>query len=207
MYPLAHAWMLTRLVHTPAPAAYLGCVWPDMRFDGTLSHAQSHRSGAALAAYANTLADSAGAVAFRAFVAGVLTHGSEPRGFDWYSDEEYGGRQPEDKGYAFQRGKILSADAAAACDVPEYQGWWKAHNLIEIAFERPFCAAHPELGERLAAACADDELIERIASQLAGFFNLSMEKLAAPMRRFREVVLFRPESARAWAPMYALQTR
>ncbi|MGH2514531.1 MAG: hypothetical protein ACRDHP_02650, partial [Ktedonobacterales bacterium] len=47
----------------------------------------------------------------------------------------------------------------------------------------------------------------RIASHLAGFFDLSMEVLAAPMRRFREVVLFQPETARAWAPMYALQTR
>lgn len=207
MYPLAHAWMLTRLVSNPTPAAYLGCVWPDMRFEGSLSHSQSHASGAALAAYANTVADADGAREFRTFVTGVLTHGSEPHGFDWYSDEEWGGRPLAEKGYAFQRGSVLAAAAAAACDVPSYNGAWKAHNLIEIAFERPLYTAFPELGDALEAACADSALIERIASHLAGFFGLPAAELAAPMRRFRDVVLLRPHSARAWAPVYALQTR
>ena len=94
MFPLAHAWLLARVVPKPTPAHYLGCVWPDMLFDSPLSHPQSHRSGAALAAYAQSLADAEDAATLRAFVTGVLTHGSEPHGFDWYSDEEYGAADP-----------------------------------------------------------------------------------------------------------------
>lgn len=207
MFPLAHAWLLSRIVLEPVPAHYLGCVWPDMLFDSPLSHPQSHRSGAALVAYTKTLTDSQDAATMSAFVAGVLTHGSEPRGFDWYSDEEYGGRPAEERGYAFQRGKALTLDAAAACDVPEYQGWWKAHNFIEMAFERPLYATHPQLGDQLAAACVDERLMEQIAGSLAGFFGQPAETLAVPMRRFREVVLLQPETASAWAAMYALQVR
>jgi len=219
VFPLAHAWLLARVVPEPVPAHYLGCVWPDMLFESPLSHPQSHRSGAALAAYAKALADAEDAATLHAFVTGVLTHGSEPHGFDWYSDEEYrvanppsrseedGGRPAEERGYAFQRGKALSSDAAAACDVPEYQGWWKAHNFIEMGFEHPLYAAHPELGDQLAAACTDERLMEQIARHLAGFFGQPAEGLATPMRRFREVVLFRPETAGAWAEKYALQTR
>ena len=206
MFPLAHAWLLSRVVSDPVPAHYLGCVWPDMLFDSPLSHPQSHRSGTALVAFAKSLGDSDTAE-FRAFVTGVLTHGSDPRGFDWYSDEEYGGRPAEERGYAFQRGKGLAADAAVACDVPEYQGWWKAHNLVEIAFERPLYAAQPELGDKLAAACTNERLIERIAGYLGDFFGHPSDSLAIPMRHFREVVLFQPESVDAWAEMYAVQTR
>ena len=212
MFPLAHAWLLARIVPKPTPAHYLGCVWPDMLFGSPLSHPQSHRSGATLAAYAQSLADAEDAASLRAFVTGVLTHGSEPRGFDWYSDEEYDGADPpsrseEERGYAFQRGKALASDAAAACDVPEYRGWWKAHNFIEIGFEYPLYAAHPELGDHLAAACTDERLISRIAGYLAGFFGQPAAALATPMRRFREVVLFQPATAGAWAEKYALQTR
>jgi hypothetical protein len=178
-----------------------------MLFESPLSHPQSHRSGAALAEYATTLVDAEEAAMFRAFVAGVLTHGSDPHGFDWYSDEEYGGRPPEERGYAFQRGKVFAAEAAVACGVPEHHGWWKAHNCVEIAFERPLYAAQPELGDHLAAACSDTWLIERVARHLAGFFDQPAAALVVPMRRFHEAVLFQPETVGAWAEMYAVQVR
>ena len=207
MFPLAHAWLLSHVIPNPTAAHYLGCVWPDMLFASPLGHAQSHRSGAALTAFAKASGQDDDATTVRAFVAGVLTHGTEPHGFDWYSDEEYGGRPEEERGYAFQRGKCLTRAAAVACDVPEGQGWWKAHNLIEIGFERPLYAAHSELGDCLTAACMDERLIAEIAGRLAGFFSHPAEVLATPMRRFREVVLFQPRSAGAWAEMYALQVR
>jgi hypothetical protein len=45
LYPIAHAWLVERLVANPQPAHYLGCVWPDMLYASPLTHAQSHRSG------------------------------------------------------------------------------------------------------------------------------------------------------------------
>ena len=49
MFPIAHAWLVERLVAKPQPAHYLGCVWPDMLFESPLTHPQSHRSGMTLA--------------------------------------------------------------------------------------------------------------------------------------------------------------
>src|SRR5262249_28382477 len=88
-------------------------VWPDMLYDSPLSHAQSHRSGAALISYARALPPGPERDEFRAFVTGVLTHGTEPHGFDWYSDEEYGGRPAEERGYAFQHAKSFAEGGGA----------------------------------------------------------------------------------------------
>jgi hypothetical protein len=206
VFPIAHAWLVERLVAKPSPAHHLGCVWPDMLFESPLTHAQSHRGGAGLVAHLRTL-DGETAGVLRQFVAGVLTHGSEPRGFDWYSDEEYGGADSSARGYAFQKGQVLAHDAARACDVPEDAGWWKAHNLVEMAFERPLYAERHEWGDRLLAACGDEALIDSIAAELSTIFALPADALALPMRRFPEVSQLRPSSALALAERYAVQTR
>ncbi|MDE3231142.1 MAG: hypothetical protein KGO05_14785 [Chloroflexota bacterium] len=54
MFPIAHGWLLARLTDdgSPTPAAFLGCVWPDMLFGSPLTHKQSHTSGEALLDFA-----------------------------------------------------------------------------------------------------------------------------------------------------------
>ena len=207
MFPLAHAWLIERLVPETTPAHYLGCVWPDMLFGSPLSHTESHRSGIRLAEAANMLPDGATREEFRAFVAGALSHGTEPHGFDWYSDEEYGSRPASERGYAFQHAVALSEDAARACDVAPEQGWWKAHNLVEMAFEQPLYLAAPQLGASLTDACADDTLCHRIAGVLAGIFGQPADALANAMRRFPTVVTFTPTAPRIQAETYATQVR
>ncbi|HEX8035638.1 MAG TPA: hypothetical protein VF510_17400 [Ktedonobacterales bacterium] len=206
MFPIAHAWLVEQLIPVPAPAHYLGCVWPDMLFGSPLSHTQSHRSGALLTAQTHTLGDTEDAQVFRAFVAGVLTHGSEPHGFDWYSDEQYRDA-PEKRGYAFQHGRAIADETARACGIAREQGWWKAHNLVEIAFERPLYLAQPSLGERLAGACGDEALHRRIANVLSHTFHTPADELEAAMRRFLDVVQLRPASIEAEAESYAVQVR
>lgn len=207
MFPIAHAWLIAQLVEQPTPAQYLGCVWPDMLFGSPLDHTRSHRSGRALAAHVNALDDGEHRPAFRQFVTGVLTHGSEPRGFDWYSDEEYGGLPAVARGYAFQHGRALADDTARACGLPPQEGWWKAHNIVEMAFERDLALNHPDLGGSLAAACADDDLTTSIAVELASVFALPATALRAAMRRFPSVVSLQPTTHAALAEVYAVQVR
>ncbi len=205
MFPIAHAWLIQQLVPMPTPAHYLGCVWPDMLFGSPLSHTESHRSGIRLVEAVTSLPAGPARDEFRAFVAGALSHGAEPHGFDWYSDEEYGGRPREERGYAFQHARPFASEAARACGLPEEQGWWKAHNLVEMAFEPSLYAAQPYLGDRLAAACADEGLHTRIAAHLANHYQVSADALAVPMRRFAEVVELRPATVEQLARIYALQ--
>jgi hypothetical protein len=207
MFPLAHARMIEQCVSELTPAHYLGCIWPDMLYGSPLTHQQSHRGGAALAAFASSLPPSDESDEFRQFVLGALSHGVEPHGFDWYSDEEYGGLPSEERGYAFQRGRPLAERAAVACDVDPGQGWWKAHNLIEMAFERRLYAERPERGERLAAACADTAMAARIAAQLGAHFGQPASLIAAPVAYFPQVVELRPTTVESLARAYAMQTR
>ncbi len=207
MFPVAHAWLIERMVSAPTPAHYLGCVWPDMLFGSPLSHTESHRSGTRLAQVAQALPPGSARDEFCAFVVGALSHGTKPHGFDWYSDEEYGGRSAADRGYAFQQAVSLSEDAARACDVPADQGWWKAHNLVEMAFEQPLYLAAPHLGVSLSAACSDEALCQRIADALASVFGQPADALAAAMLRFPSVTTFTPATTRPQAETYALQTR
>lgn len=206
MLSIAHVWLLEQLVEQPTPAHYLGCVWPDMLFQSPLTHRQSHRQGQALWDYARSLpAKSEERETFRAFVAGALTHGAEPHGFDWYSDEEYGGLPAEARGYAFQRGAPLAEDAAKACGVPPDQGWWKAHNFIEMAFERALYADNPRRGEAIAGACADEGLLATMSHLLAPHVGHAAEALAAPMRVFPGLVALQPTSVESLARAYAAQ--
>jgi hypothetical protein len=207
MFPLAHAWMIEQCISDPSPAHYLGCIWPDMLYGSPLTHQQTHREGAALVAYAVSLAPGHEGYEFRQFVQGALSHGVEPHGFDWYSDEEYGGLSASERGYAFQRGRQLAERAATACGVVPDQGWWKAHNLIEMAFERRAFSERPERGERMATACADAALIERTSIRLAARFGQPAEALAEPIRRFPGIVALRPTTIESLARAYAAQTR
>jgi hypothetical protein len=208
MFPIAHAWLIERLTIYPQPAHFLGCVWPDMLFASPLSHPQSHRSGALLiAALPEDAARSAEAGALHAFAAGILSHGIEPHGFDWYSDEQYGAAPHAARGYAFQHGQTLAQETARACGVRPEDGLWKAHNIIEMAFERSLYTADVTLGERIAAACADATLVGVVTRWLGGVFGLPAAELATAIQRFTEVVELRPARLEALAAVYAQQTR
>ncbi len=206
MFPVAHGWLIAQVTDQPTPADYLGCVWPDMLFGSPITHPQSHRSGAQLLAFECGLPAGAKREEFIAFVRGVITHGSEPHGFDWFSDEGYGDHGAE-KGYAFQRAAPLAARAAVACDVPEGMGLWKAHNFIEMAYERPLYAENLQAARALYDACADTDLMDRIAEPLASYFAQEPAALAESMRRYAEMVALVPTSLDALADAYARQTR
>jgi hypothetical protein len=207
MFPIAHIWMIEQCAPAPTLAHYLGCVWPDMLYGSPLTHQQTHREGVALATYAASLPPGHEADEFRQFVQGARSHGVEPHGFDWYSDEEYGGLPASERGYAFQRGRQLADRAAAACGVTQDQGWWKAHNLIEMAFERRLFSKRPERGERISTACADTALAERISTHLAKHFGQAASLIAAPIAYFPQVVELRPTTVESLARTYAMQTR
>jgi hypothetical protein len=207
MFPVAHVWLLERVIADPLPAHYLGCVWPDMLFGSPLTHAESHARGAELLAFARRRRGegASGAADFQAFVEGVVTHGSTPHGFDWYSDEQWGD-DPARRGYAFQRGEPLAAATAAACDVAPSLGLWKAHNIVEMSFELSLFAADPGPAERFASACADDALGTGLALALAFFYDRPAAQLAEAIRAFSQWWV-RPVSAAALAAVYARQVR
>ena len=132
MFPVAHAWLIERMVSAPTPAHYLGCVWPDMLFGSPLAHTESHRSGTRLAQVAQALPPGSARDEFCAFVVGALSHGTKPHGFDWYSDEQYSDA-PEQHGYAFQHGRAIATETARACGIGRWGSErWASVNIVFV---------------------------------------------------------------------------
>jgi hypothetical protein len=206
VFPIAHCWLLEQIVAEPLPAHRLGAVWPDMLYDSPLTHADSHWRGRELLDFARqrVAAGEPGARELAAFVVGALTHGSAPRGFDWYSDEAYDDPQPDGRGYAFQRGAPLADETAAACRLPAELGLWKAHNIVEMACDQRIYAANRALGDRLLVALDDAEVAARIAVHLADFYGQPAERLNASIGNFT-MWWQPPDSTTTQARMYARQ--
>lgn len=200
MFPIAHAYLLERLIPQPTPAQYLGCVWPDMLFLGPLTHHQTHREGLDLLRFVR-----AEAPELLPFLRAVLTHITEPHGFDWFSDEAYdpGG----ERGYAFERARPFVAEVVAATHVPEKDGWWKAHNFIEMSFEFGLDQRAPHLKRAITAACADRDLVQRIAVPLARHFRQPAEALARNIMAFPATVALDEVTPQTLAQAYTIQLR
>ncbi|MBA3824410.1 MAG: hypothetical protein H0X24_11015 [Ktedonobacterales bacterium] len=198
MFPIAHAYLMERIFANPTSAHYLGCVWPDMLFDGPLTHHQTHREGLALLDFARTDAPE-----ILPFVRAALTHMAEPHGFDWYSDEGY--EPGAERGYAFERARPFVADVVAATGVDPELGWWKAHNFTEMSFEVGLGRVYPHLGRAVADACGDAALVRMVTAPLARHFGVPADALAANITNFPKSVALVDPTSEALSEAYTLQ--
>jgi hypothetical protein len=198
MFAIAHAYLMERIFPERTPMHYLGCVWPDMLFNGPLKHEQTHRDCLALLADAHDHAP-----ALVPFVRAAITHGEEPHGFDWYSDRAYDPGAP--KGYAFERARPFVAEVVAATKVSPDIGLWKAHNFVEMSFEIALGHAYPHLGPMVAAACTDKELVRAVADLAAAHFHVSAEELARNIIDFPATVALDQPTSLTLAQAYMHQ--
>jgi len=198
MFPIAHAYLMEQLFAEPTPQHYLGCIWPDMLYDGPLTHRQTHRGCLPLLAFAR-----AEAPEIIPFVRAALTHGAEPHGFDWFSDEAYDAGAA--KGYAFERGRPFVDDVVAATGVDAELGLWKTHNFVEMSFEIALGTQYPHLGRAVAAACADDALVRQVTSPLARHFGVDAAALAWDIHHFPEAMALETPDSMDLARAYAVQ--
>jgi hypothetical protein len=198
MFPIAHAWLMEQIFPDPTPLHYLGCVWPDMLFNGPLTHHQTHREGQGLLTFVRQEAPD-----LVPFVRAALSHGAEPHGFDWYSDEGYD--PAAERGYAFERARPFVADVIVAAHVDPQIGWWKAHNFVEMSFEMELGRVYPHLGPAVAEACANQPLVRRVAEVTALHFGSDADALAANILNFPSTVALAAPTSHDLAQAYAGQ--
>jgi hypothetical protein len=198
MFPIAHAYLMERIIANPTPQHYLGCVWPDMLWTGPLTHHQTHREGLALMDFARAQAPE-----IIPFVRAALSHGTEPHGFDWFSDEAFDPGAP--KGYAFERARPFVDAIVAATRIDPKDGLWKAHNFVEMSFEMALGQAHPHLGRAVAAACADAALVRQVVAPLAAHYGVAAADLASNITRFPSSVALDQPTSLALARAYTVQ--
>ena len=159
MYPLTHVYFAHKVLGHIDDATILGSIFPDMVILCGIPWNESHRLGQTLWPHFKNAADP-----MVPFVMGIITHGIEPRGLDYYSDEQYG---VFEKGYCFEKARPLVKQVIEALNIPPENGLWKAHNFIEMGIELYIYDRHPWLPGQVSRAFQNQPLVDRLVTRLS----------------------------------------
>lgn len=158
MYPLAHIYFVERVLGLKGDPAVLGSIFPDAAISIGLDWNKSHSLADILWNHFQGRDDK-----MASFSLGVLSHGIDPRGLDYFSDEKY---KDFERGYCYEKARVFVNEVIEACCVMPEDGWWKAHNFIEMSVELYLFQKHPVLLSVLRGALSNDALIREISKKL-----------------------------------------
>ncbi|MGI5823606.1 MAG: hypothetical protein ACOX6Z_06635 [Dethiobacteria bacterium] len=181
MYPLTHIYFARKALGFLDDAVVLGSVAPDIIVVTGLEWRFSHTRG--LKFWQHFQQENK---ALRHFSLGLITHGIEPKGLDYYSDKQY---KDFEKGYCFEKARPLVHSVVKACCLPAEDGWWKAHNFVEMGSELYIYEKQPALLTLLRQAHANTALVRQLIgalSPLLGKSELSLQKAFAVFRAAAE---------------------
>jgi hypothetical protein len=193
MFPLTHLYTAERVLGYENHLTALGALFPDYGAFLGIGRNVCHEMGVDMYRYAAEHDP-----AHLDFAYGALTHGTALPGIDLYADEEYHGRRP---GFCFQKGELIAEDMAVCCNLPETMTVWKAHNVIEMAFDILTERRCPNLGKTVLAAvegrgeplCVDflegylrrsPEELRRMFTEVTGYFSFDGNDIEAMADKF-----------------------
>jgi hypothetical protein len=174
-------------------------VLPDIIIGDCFNHCEAHSKGAEIYDFLvvnHSLLD---------FGQAVLTHGITPEGLDYFGDEKY---LDYERGYCFERARPLIKETVKACNITPDMGWWKAHNIVEMAIEyivgsaghysdwlKSAFANHAlvsEVGDMLQSLWQDKELdFSRRVERFVGFIELEKPGIEALAEKYRMQMWYR----------------
>lgn len=195
MFPQTHVLFAKKVFGYLSPALVLGSVFPDIIADLCSNRKDSHGRGADLLAYSNNDEE------LFNFARGVVTHGIDPRGIDYYGDEQY---LSFERGYCFEKGRALIEETVKACNLPPEMGWWKAHNIIEMGIEL-YIGGSGLYGEILAGALSDIPLVNKISRDIARFYETYPYKFSHRIHNFSNYIDTRRVTPCSLASRYDIQ--
>ncbi len=195
MYPQTHVFFAEKVFGFISDALALGSIFPDIAGGVCPRRQDSHGRGAELLAASRDDED------LFNFARGVITHGTDPKGIDYYGDEKY---LSFEKGYCFEKGRTLVEETIQACHLPPEMGWWKAHNIIEMGIELRIGSQSP-YGEILSKTFANVRLIEKICKQAGRFYRQDPAVFFQRVRNFANYIDTSRVSARSLAACYDVQ--
>ncbi|HHT46046.1 MAG TPA: hypothetical protein GX004_01980 [Firmicutes bacterium] len=197
MYPLTHIYFAKRVLGYLDDPTALGSIFPDMLILSGITWKESHTLGKQIWRF------------FRGkqsdlvnFSLGVITHGIEPKGLDYYSDEKY---RHFERGYCFEKAKPLIDRVVDACNIASDDGWWKAHNFIEMGVELYINEKHPRLLISLQRAFYNVALIRKLCRELSPLLSRDAEILEKNFSTFKSFIDEEPLDAHLLALRYQRQ--
>jgi hypothetical protein len=197
MYPLAHLYFMELFIKEPDDAAVLGSVFPDIAILSGLDWRTSHSLGGLIRRHFRD-----GGEEKNHFSLGVMSHGIEPMGLDYYSDVKFG---VFERGYCYEKARPLVDVVIEALSVTPEDGWWKAHNFIEMGVELYIYRQRPELLAGLRTAFSNTELMGSLAAELSPLLKIEEDILFNCFERFKRFAVKEPVDAETLAFRYQRQ--
>ena len=184
MYPLVHYYVNQQIFGRVSHLTALGALWPDLAVGAGGDRDEAHSQGVAFFEWCRSHMPKALDAA-----RGMIGHGIDPPCVDHYADEYW----PDHvRGYMFREALPYLQEVAdctgldgdtvipllpPGAEPPRSNVWWKAHNLVEMAYEMITAHLHPELGSLLLEAVADEEAIATLALALKGWQGLAIQPI------------------------------
>ena len=163
MYPQTHIYFAERVLGKQGDIISLGSILPDMLVGSRVGgHYQAHCIGLEFYRFLfeedSLLPD---------FDRAVSTHGFDPKGLDYYGDEQY---LDFERGFCFEKARAITERTVDICNIPTEMGWWKAHNVIEMGVET-IISAQDDYCARLASALSNQDLINNVDETLRRMYG------------------------------------
>jgi len=197
LFPLTHVYICQKVFNHLNNQLILGSTFPDTVIESPLDYHQTHTMGRRFLNYVKKHAPS-----IKDFALGILIHGIEPRGVDYYCDERYPGCE---RGFCFKKAKPLIKEVVEKCLIPEEYGWWKAHNFVEMGIELKVSDENHQLVKMLKDAYSDFPLIRCVSKTLGNFFKIDEEDIYQGFIRFSRYLGENPLTAQSLAEKFEQQ--
>lgn len=194
MFPITHICFAEKVMGFRDNSVILGAVYPDIVITGCLDYKQTHYCGFELFDYLKCNCSS--------FAKAMITHTVNPKGLDYYGDENY---KSELKGYCFQKAQQIVRKVIAACNIPESFGLWKAHNFIEMGIELNVIEKYQGLVEELHKSFLDRDVIKHISGYIESYYGLKKNKIYDSFNQFSQYIELEKSTCYTLAEKYNLQ--
>ena len=197
MFPITHIWFSRKVLGYMNNMTVLGSVFPDTVIKCCLTHNQTHNVGWELYRFIGE---------YRAdcldFAKALVTHTVNPKGLDYYGDENYGSGY---KGYCFQKAAEIEREVIEACNIPEKFGLWKAHNFIEMGIEMNIAYSNRELMDAFHDGLNDYSLERELSTILDKYYGLKDMTVCDCFSRFSGFMELKEVSSLTFAKRYNSQ--
>jgi len=197
MFPITHIWFSRRVLGYVNNMTVLGSIFPDIVIKCCLTRDQTHNIGWGLYEYMRSNSEE-----YLDFARAMVTHTVNPKGLDFYGDEEYSDGY---KGYCFQKAAEIEYEVIAACNIPEKFGLWKAHNFIEMGIEMNIEDSEKGLTDMFTKALSDSLLVRELSLRLDKYFKLQGGSVADCFSKFTDFMELKELNSFALASRYNTQ--
>lgn len=170
MFPIVHHRINKLIFNQTSPLLILGALFPDMASTSGYNRNEAHIMGEVFASWCKLNAPWSMDLA-----KGIISHGCNPFGVDYYSDEFWPGGE---KGWCFQQGVPWMNEVASVTHLPENLIWWKAHNFVEMSLELLMIEEDPKLNSDILTAIDDQSAVKEVSQLLTAYAGLDQSKIA-----------------------------